>query len=142
MSDIYVPPGGPPQGPPPDTRILQSLGEDGIRKLLSLHYQNLQIASIRDMFPNNMEDAAQRSADFFIQILGGPPYYSQKNGAPRMRQRHLNFPITEKAKEVWLECFKKAMDDLPFTPEYRQNFEEFLESFSAWMVNRQDVESA
>ena len=136
MSEIYVPPGGPPQSTPPDGRILTLIGEEGIRKLLSVHYKNLADTSIRDMFPQDMEAAAQRSADFFIQILGGTPYYSQKKGPPRMRQRHLNFPITEEARLVWLDCFKQAMDELPFPAEYRKNFEEFLESFSAWMVNR------
>ncbi|MDH5656318.1 MAG: bacitracin resistance protein BacA [Spirochaetia bacterium] len=136
MSDVYVPPGGPPQDGPPDPRILQVVGEEGIRKLLSLHYKNLEETSIRDMFAKDMENAAQRAADFFIQILGGTPYYSQKNGPPRMRQRHLPFPITEESRQVWLDCFRQAMKDLPFPEEYRQNFDDFLESFSAWMVNR------
>jgi len=136
MSEIYIPPGGPPQSSPPSPEILKVLGEEGIRKLLSLHYKNLEDTSIRNIFAKDMEQSAQRSADFFIQILGGTPYYSQKNGPPRMRQRHMPFEITEEARLIWLDCFRRAMDELPFPQEYRKSFEDFLESFSAWMVNR------
>ncbi|MEQ9363794.1 MAG: hypothetical protein RIF32_06110, partial [Leptospirales bacterium] len=82
-----------------------------------------------------LEAAANRSADFFIQIMGGPAYYSRKHGPPRMRMRHLPFEIHGPARDLWLECFRDALDELPFPAEYRAEFEEFLASFSMWMVN-------
>lgn len=136
MSDFYTPPSGPPQGKPPSPEILKKIGEEGLRTLLRLHYQNLEGSSIRGMFPEDMLQSADKSADFFIQLLGGPPYFSQKYGPPRMRARHMPFPISEKARQIWLECFLKAMDDLPFPGEFRAEFVRFLEDFSAWMVNR------
>lgn len=134
MREVYVPPGGPPQNPI-DRAILPAVGEDGVRKLLHLHYANLEQSSIRGMFPEDMELSADKSADFFIQAMGGPPLYVQKYGPPRMRARHMPFPINEKARQIWLDCMWKAMDDLPFPAEHRPAFEEFLTGFSAWMVN-------
>lgn len=133
--ELFVPPGGPPQGPPPPREILTAIGEDGIRQLLIAHYQNLGASEIQNLFPKDLERAALKSADFFIQLLGGPPYYSQKYGPPRMRARHLPFPITPEAQETWLRCFRQALDDNGFPGEYREDFEAFLISFSSWMVN-------
>ncbi len=136
FNDIYTPPGGPPQGQPLNREILPALGESEVRRLLQLHYKNLEASPIRGIFSEDMVAAADKSADFFIQLMGGPPYFSQKYGPPRMRARHIPFPISEKSRQIWLDCFRRAMDDLPFSPEHRPEFEAFLESFSAWMVNR------
>lgn len=87
------------------------------------------------LFPEDLEAASQKSADFFIQVMGGPPLYSQKHGPPRMRMRHMPFPISARARDIWLDCFTKALDELPFPADLRAEFEEFLNSFSAWMIN-------
>lgn len=134
--EVYVPPGGPPQSPAP--RIFEELGEEKIRRLLSLHYENLKDTALADWFPDDperLEAAAQRSADFFIQVMGGPPLYSERHGPPRMRMRHMPFEITQDARDLWLLCFEEALDDLPFPPEHRAAFENFLNGFSMWMVN-------
>ncbi|MCR9142823.1 MAG: bacitracin resistance protein BacA [bacterium] len=136
--EIFVPPGGPPQKPV-NRELFSILGEEEIRRLLLLHYQALAASGIAEMFPSSADAlaaAANRSADFFIQIMGGPAYYSEKHGPPRMRMRHLPFEIHTPARDLWLECFRDALDALPFPSEHRSEFEEFLESFSMWMVNR------
>lgn len=135
MEEQYTPPGGPPQGNPPSREILKTVGEEGIRRLLLLHYRNLESSPIRNLFPEDMEASADKSADFFIQLLGGPPHYSQKYGPPRMRARHMPFVITPRARQIWLDCFRKALDELPFPAEYRGEFDKFLDDFSDWMVN-------
>ncbi len=136
MEEMYVPPGGPPQGPPPSREILQTVGEPFIRDLLRAHYRRLGESPIRGMFSEDLMEAADRSSDFFIQLLGGPPYFSQKYGPPRMRARHMPFPISEKARDIWLDCFRGALDELQFPEQFRAEFERFLVEFSAWMVNR------
>lgn len=138
MQDIYVPPGGPPQDAPPPREIYGVLGEEGIRSLLRNHYNRLKTSSIRFLFPTEEEAlmaAADRSADFFIQLLGGPPLFSQKHGPPRMRARHMPFEVTEEGRQEWLRCFQEALDDEGFPEDYRQAFDRFLNSFSSWMVN-------
>ncbi|MBA2728963.1 MAG: hypothetical protein H0U49_12430, partial [Parachlamydiaceae bacterium] len=60
-------------------------------------------------------------------------------GSPMMRQRHMPFRIDEEARQVWLSSFRKVLDGhediYSFPIEYRDEFWEFLEKFSAWMVN-------
>ena len=104
----FTPASGPPSGSPPDPRVLKKLGEDGVRRLLRLHYDNLIKSPIAYLFPSDpaaIERSMNRNVDFFIQVMGGPAYFSEKYGPPRMRARHLHIEISEKAKDVWLDCF-------------------------------------
>jgi len=135
VSDVFTPPGGPPQKPL-NRELFGILGEEKIREMLRIHYSHLEESSVRDLFPQDMEEASQKAADFFIQVMGGPPYYAQKYGPPRMRARHMPFPISPEARNIWLACFRKALDELPFPEENRAEFDEFLDSFSNWMINR------
>jgi len=134
--EIYVPPSGPPQGPiiPKDT--YEILGEQRIRNLVHEFYKNIETSEIREMFPKgDLTQSAEKSADFMIQVLGGPPLYSQKYGPPRMRMRHLNFVIDEKSRRVWLSCYKKALNESDIPEPQKQIIWEFLVNFSSWMVN-------
>ena len=140
----YIPPQGPPQDIriPPEMYIL--MGEDNIYRLLEDFYVELSHSSIQQMFPKDpdaLKKAADRSAAFFVFIMGGPPLYQQQFGSPRMRQRHLPFTIDENARQVWLNCFKKVLQDADkkynFPMQYFNHFWKFLDQFSAWMVNTQ-----
>src|SRR5579872_7038563 len=102
--DIFVPPGGPPQSGP-SREIYALMGEANIFKMLSDFYQELEKSTIRSLFPPDMEEASQKSAMFFVTLLGGPALYAEKYGPPRMRARHIPFEIDEAARQVWLSCF-------------------------------------
>ncbi len=136
---FYVPPEGPPQGIQPSPEIYAKMGEDNIYQMLEDFYSELEKSSIRHLFPQDMKKASQRSAAFFVFILGGPPLYQQQFGSPRMRQRHLPFAIDEIARQTWLNCFKNILQDADqkyqFPMEHMQGFCRFLDQFSAWMVN-------
>jgi hemoglobin len=136
---FYVPPEGPPQGINPSPQIYGKMGENCIFQMLEDFYSELEKSPIRNLFPEDMKEASKRSAAFFVFILGGPPLYQQKFGAPRMRQRHLPFAIDENARQVWLQCFMKilqnAEEKYQFPMEHMDGFLRFLDQFSAWMVN-------
>jgi hemoglobin len=108
--------------------------------MLSDFYQKLEKSPIRNLFPEDMELASRKSAAFFVQILGGPPLFSQNYGPPRMRQRHFPFEIDEEARKVWVELFletlEKAEADFGFPKEHLEGFKTFLREFSRWMVNK------
>lgn len=135
----YVPPGGPPAVARPDPAIYARMGEERITAMILEFYEELARSSIRPMFPEDMPAAGAKTALYFVQLLGGPPLFEQRYGAPRLRQRHLKFPITEESRRVWLECFGRVLDRAPgrygFPSEHMPGFRAFLEAFSAWMVN-------
>ena len=137
---IYTPPGGPPQGPGPNSAIYGIMGDANIFKMMSDFYKQLEQSEVRPLFPPDMEEASKKSAAFFIGIMGGPPLYLEKYGPPRMRARHLRFEIDEPARRIWLGCFEKTLEDADvnyqFPKQHLQGFKDFLKSFSAWMVNK------
>jgi len=138
-NEIYVPPEGPPEGIVPNPQIYARMGEDNIFKMLEDFYQELGKSSIENMFGGDLREASHRSAAFFVFIMGGPPLYQQKYGAPMMRKRHLPFTIDEEARQVWLSCFRTTLIDADikynFPMEYFDEFWRFLDKFSGWMVN-------
>jgi len=138
VNGTYVPPGGPPQRGP-SRELYGRMGRGNIFRMLEAVYAELEKSELRPMFPDDMKMASRRSALFFVGIMGGPPLYNELIGPPRMRQRHLPFRIDEHARQVWLGCFRKAMEnaeaEFGFPPEHLPDFLAFLEAFSGWMVN-------
>lgn len=132
---LFIPPGGPP-GPVPGLQtVFQTVGENSLRKLVSDFYDQIPQSPIAFMFPEGLDESKIKSADFLIQVTGGPPLYSQNYGPPRMRARHLPFPIDEKARRVWLSCYRKVLDDWEADSSVKEILWNFFKDFSAWMVN-------
>lgn len=123
----------------PDPAIYATMGEEGIFAMLRDFYQELGRSAIRAMFPRNLEKAADKSAAFFVGLLGGPPLYHQRYGNPMMRARHMPFAIDEPARQEWLACFDRVLAHAPtrygFPVEHLPGFRAFLDGFSGWMVN-------
>jgi hemoglobin len=137
---IYIPPGGPPRVTPPDPAIYAAMGEENIFTMLRDFYQELAKSWLGPvMFPEDMVTAADKSAAFFVGLLGGPPLYQQRYGNPMMRARHMPFAIDEPARQEWLRCFSVVLEDAParynFPAQHLPGFRAFLEGFSSWMVN-------
>lgn len=136
---IYTPPSGPPRVAPPSPEIYAVMGETNIFTMLADFYRELEQSSIRAMFPRDMQRASEKSATFFVGLLGGPPLYQQRYGPPMMRARHMPFVIDEDARQEWLRCFNLVLDHAPekysFPAEHIPGFRAFLDGFSGWMVN-------
>ena len=122
----------------PDPKVLEFLGEDGMRKLISDHYDLLKESNIKGLFPptpEGLEQAKKNSADFFIQICGGPDYFNQNRGAPMMVGRHQPFKITPEARKIWLESYIIVLSKLDMPDDLKLSFWNYLDIFSVWMVN-------
>ena len=138
--DLYIPPDGPPQGSGPNPAIHAQMGTENIFAMCEVFYAELEQSPIRPMFTDDMPAASRRLAAFLVGACGGPPLYRELHGEPMMRKRHLPFAIDEEARQVWLSCFKRVLEnadrDFGFPVEHRESFIAWLEDFSAWMVNR------
>jgi hemoglobin len=129
----------------PNPAFLSDIGEEGMRELLARFYMNLFESPIKDIFPKDrevMQKAGQISADFFIQICGGQPYFNQNRGAPQMRKRHAPFSITPEARLHWLIAYEEALQPIitqKLSSEANiQSFWNYLNVFSQWMINARD----
>ncbi len=125
----------------PNPKILEVLGEEGMREMIAKHYDYLVQTEIKGLFPPTKEglDAAKKhAADFFIQICGGPRYFDHSRGAPRMVARHSPFKIDSNARIIWLENFAKAIEETNLNEELKKSFWDYIDIFSIWMVNSSD----
>lgn len=136
---MFQPAGGPPQTERPNPEIFQAMGEENINRMMHDFYSELETSTIREMFPTDLEKSAEKSAAFFVGLLGGPPRYHERYGQPMLRARHLPFQIDVAARDEWLSCFKRVLADASvrygFPAEHLPAFIDFLEGFSIWMVN-------
>lgn len=138
--DFFAPPGGAPLIPPPNPEIYKSMGDDNIFRMLEDFYIELEQSTIRPMFQKDMLKASKRSALFFIQLLGGPHYYQEQVGPPNIKARHKPFSIDENAKEIWLDCFYKVLEDAEqkyqFPKDHLNSFKIWLEEMANWIIKK------
>lgn len=138
---MFIPSINPQQIASPSRQIFAAMGEANITRMIEDFYAELETSSIRDMFPADLGTSAKKSAAFFIGLLGGPPLYQQQYGNPMMRARHLPFSINQAARDVWLACFKRVLENATeryqFPAEHLEGFREFLRGFSLWMMNQE-----
>ena len=130
-----------PEVTKPHPDFLKVLGEDGIRTMVSRHYDLLRQSDIQSMFPKDdseFDKAKQRSADFMIQICGGPDYYNQNRGRPMLIQRHSPFTITPEGRITWLECYRIALLETKLPEHLIFSFWQYIQVFSAWMMNTKE----
>jgi len=136
---MHVPQIRPHEIQPPSREIYARMGEENIFRLLADFYRELGASEIRHMFPADLQAASEKSAAFFVGLLGGPPLYNQRYGSPMMRARHMPFAIDERARQVWIDCFDTVLAGAPetyqFPAEHLPGFRQFLDGFSRWMVN-------
>jgi len=125
----------------PSPEFLKLLKEEGIRKMVSDHYDLLHQSKISKLFPSSkeaLESAKKNSADFFVQICGGPPYYDKNRGKPKMVSAHSRFAITMKARNIWLGCYIEVLSKIELPDKVILSFWNYLNVFSIWMVNTKD----
>jgi len=127
----------------PIPKFLLEVGEEGIRELISNHYDKIKGSRIFNIFPQDAKDFEQakiHSSDFFIQICGGQAYFTKNRGAPQMVGRHAPFKIDAVARQTWLELYKPLLEELKekgVTETSLYSFWGYLNIFSIWMINTQ-----
>lgn len=117
--------------------LYDRIGPDHLRALLRRFYERVsRDERLAPIFPGDWEATLEKQFAFMSGFLGGPPLYHERYGHPRLRARHLPFPVTPERARAWLACMKGALDD---TPEIeREDAAEFyaaLTKVAVHMVN-------
>lgn len=68
------------------------------------------VAGIRRLHPADLAGSIEKLFMFMSGFLGGPPLYFERFGHPRLRMRHLPFPIGETERDQWMECMTWALE--------------------------------
>lgn len=93
--------------PDPDARL-------GVVRTLVDHFydemdSNAEFAVIRALHPTDLSDSRNKLYKFLAGWLGGPDLYIREYGHPRLRARHMPFPIANRERDQWLVCMAHAM---------------------------------
>jgi hemoglobin len=73
---------------------------------------------------------------YLTEWLGGPALYSSQRGHPRLRMRHLRFPIGEAERDAWLMCMGAALEATVADAQARAQVFQAMASLADHMRNR------
>lgn len=107
------PPAEPAPVPEPEELFARVGGEAGVRRLVDRFYDLMdglpEARRIRSLHPASLDGSRDKLHWFLVGWLGGPPLYVQRFGHPRLRARHLPFPIGRAERDAWLLCMRRAL---------------------------------
>lgn len=117
-------------------------GEKQIRRLVDRFYDLMdtqpEAAGIRRLHPEDLSESREKLYLFLVGWTGGPPLYVQKYGHPRLRARHLPFPIGEAERDQWLWCMNQALDEVVEKALLKQQISLAFGQLADFMRNKQD----
>jgi len=117
-------------------------GEAALRALVLRFYEYMselpEARAIRKMHAADLGRAQDKLFKFLSGWLGGPDLYWQEYGHPRLRMRHLPFPIGEAERDQWMLCMNRALADTPMDEELRTALVQALSHTATHMINRTD----
>jgi len=115
-------------------------GEDPLRRLVNAFYAHMdtipEAEPIRAMHAPDLSSAQDKLFMFLSGWMGGPQLYMEKFGHPRLRMRHLPFAIDESARDQWMLCMQKALDEVVEDRMLRDELHFALHEVADFMRNR------
>ncbi len=125
------------------TTPYQLIGEEAaVQSLVERFYFYMdtlpEAAGIRAMHADDLSGARTKLFKFLSGWLGGPDLFIQEYGHPRLRQRHFPFAIDAAARDQWMLCMNKALDELTMHPIFRDNLTQALQQLATHMINQDE----
>ena len=91
-------------------------GEARVRELVDRFYDYMdsldEAQGIRSLHAQSLRGSRRKLFLFLSGWLGGPDLYVQAYGHPRLRARHLPFPIGQAERDQWMLCMTKTLEDM------------------------------
>ncbi len=116
-------------------------GADAVARLVDAFYGHMdslpEAKTIRDMHAPNLGPIGDVLKRYLTEWTGGPKLYSPEKGHPRLRQRHMGFPIDNAARDAWLTCMRKALAETIADGAAREELEGNMKKLADWMRNRE-----
>jgi hemoglobin len=90
-------------------------GAPGVLQLVTRFYDHMseltEAQAVLGMHPEDLAGSREKLFEFLSGWLGGPPLYIEKRGHPRLRMRHMPFAIDDAARDAWLLCMQRALEE-------------------------------
>lgn len=117
-------------------------GDNGVRALTDRFYDLIdsddRAEEIRAMHPDDLAESRTKLYEFLSGWLGGPSLYIEKRGHPRLRARHLPFPIGDRARDQWIMCMRAALAECVIDRELREWLGSAFEQMATHLRNKRD----
>lgn len=119
-------------------------GETALRQLVDRFYDAMDSApeasKVRAIHPADLSLSRDKLFMFLSGWSGGPPLYVQTHGHPRLRQRHMPFPIGKAERDEWLWCMDKALHEGQFDEQLIEHLKGKFTEIANSMQNRVDID--
>ena len=93
-------------------------------------------SELRASHGTTLDDARQKLFWFLCGWMGGPDYYQERIGHPRLRGRHLPFSIGIKERDQWVSCMDQAMQETQVPEPLRLRLTESFMTTADFMRNK------
>jgi hemoglobin len=125
---------------PTETSAYELLGGEAAIRALVDHFYDLmdlepRFAELRALHPTDMSGSRDKLFWFLCGWLGGPDYFAQRFGHPRLRARHMPFKIGIKERDQWMDCMKTALAERAIEPTLAARLETAFAGTADWMRN-------
>ena len=125
---------------PVDTPFQWIGGEERVRALTDRFYDLMDLEpaykELRAAHGNELTQAREKLFMFLCGWLGGPSYYTDQFGHPRLRMRHMPFAIGIKERDQWVPCMDQAMTETHVPIELRERLKNSFFQTADWMRNK------
>jgi hemoglobin len=115
-------------------------GEPAVRTLVKRFYELMdtlpEAYAIRKLHPQDLSGSEEKLFMYLSGWLGGPQLYVEKFGHPRLRSRHMPFPIASGEAEQWMLCMRQAMAECITDEEVRARLDKALTDLALFMRNQ------
>ena len=121
-----------------DTLYEQVGGLPFFTELVERFYKLVEVDSVlRPLYPGDLGPGKVHLARFLAQYWGGPPQYSLERGHPRLRRRHMPFPIGQAERDAWVHHMTSAVRSTDISRENAELMTDYFENTATLMMNRQ-----
>ena len=129
----------PVEKPQPATPFDSIGGEARVHALVERFYDLMDLepgyAALRAAHGSDLAKARQHLFWFLCGWLGGPQHYTDRFGHPRLRARHMPFPIGILERDQWLACMDQAMAETGVPPALRERLKDSFFQTADWIRN-------
>ena len=132
MSTHPTDPSNHPDSPATPTAFELVGGEVPLRQVVDRFYDLMELEeryqALRATHGSSLDEARDKLFWFLCGWLGGPDYYQERFGHPRLRARHLPFSIGIRERDEWVAC--------GWPEPLRARLHESFANTADWMRNR------
>jgi hemoglobin len=114
-------------------------GEAVIRQMVDRFYDLMDLepayAELRAAHGADLDKARDHLFWFLCGWMGGPDYFVERFGHPRLRARHMPFKIGILERDQWLACMDQSMKETGIDPALHTRLNASFFQTADWMRN-------